>query len=321
GRVVPLDDVITDEMHDDIEQSVWVQGMADGKTYMMPYYMLQNTLCYNKELFRQAGLEKYLTDEEKIQSWTLEEWEEILKTLREELPASVYPMMMYAKNNQGDTHIMTLLRSHGSRFFDENHNFNLETKEGIAALQWIKDCYDAGYYPIGAENLEISETTLLRENGQLVISHINNTKANPDLGLVNYPSIDGKGYATCFISGFEVFDNGDERKVQVAKDFLSFFYSQEDLMDVSTCGLPVSNAVFERHGDDIYMLKAYQDNTVNVVDFMENNPNWLGVRDRFYTHIYDLLTGKRTPEEVAADLDEDCNAAIEEGRSNSKLHS
>ncbi len=319
GRVVPLDDIITDELRSDIDQVIWNQGVIDGRTYMMPYYTLQNTLCYSKELFRQAGLDQYVTDEEVIQSWTLEEWEEILSTLREELPPLVYPMMMYAKNNQGDTHIMTLLRSHGSSIFDENHNFHLNTEEGIAALTWIKDCYDAGYYPIGAENLEISETTMLRENGQLAIGHINNTKAKPEFGLVNYPSVDGKGYATSFVYGFEVFDNGDESRVQAAKDFLTFFYSQDDLMDVSTCGLPVSSAVFERHAGDIYMLKAYQNNVGNVVDFMENNPNWLGVRDRFYTHIYDLLTGERTPEQVAADLDADCNAAIEEGRKNSKL--
>ena len=43
----------------------------------------------------------------KIQSWTPEEWEHILSTLAAELPEMTYPMMMYAKNDQGDTHIMT----------------------------------------------------------------------------------------------------------------------------------------------------------------------------------------------------------------------
>lgn len=37
---------------------------------------LQNTYVYNKALFREAGLERYLTDERRIQSWTIEEWEE-----------------------------------------------------------------------------------------------------------------------------------------------------------------------------------------------------------------------------------------------------
>lgn len=320
GRVVPLDDVITDELRNDIDMMSWAQSQVEGKTYMMPYYTLQNTLAYNKNLFKDAGLFAYCSEEETIQSWTLEEWEEILATLKDKLPELSYPMMMYAKNNQGDTHIMVLLRSHGSSFFDEEHNFNLNTEEGIEALRWLKDCYDAGYFPTGAENMEISENSLLRDNNQLAVFQINNSRRNPDWGYVNFPSVDGNGYATSFLSGFEVFDNGDEKKIQVAKDFLRFFYSNDELMDVSACGLPVSAKVMDRHMDDVYMLEAYQKNAENVVDFTENNPDWTTIRGEFYTHIYDLLTGVRTPEQVAADIDAECNAILEEGRKNSVLH-
>lgn len=320
GRVVPLDDVITDELKNDIDMMSWTQSQVEGKTYMMPYYTLQNTLAYNKNLFKDAGLFAYCSEEETIQSWTLEEWEEILATLKDKLPELSYPMMMYAKNNQGDTHIMVLLRSHGSSFFDEEHNFNLNTEEGIEALRWIKDCYDAGYFPTGAENMEISENSLLRDNNQLAVFQINNSRRNPDWGYVNFPSADGKGYATSFLSGFEVFDNGDEKKIQAAKDFLRFFYSNDELMDVSACGLPVSAKVMDRHMDDVYMLEAYQKNAENVVDFTENNPDWTTIRGEFYTHIYDLLTGVRTPEQVAADIDAECNAILEEGRKSSVLH-
>lgn len=244
----------------------------------------------------------------------------ITEEMKAELPDMCYPMTMYAKNNQGDTHIMVLLRSRGSLFFDKNHNFNLNTKEGIETLEWIKNCYDADYFPMGAENMEISENSMLRDNNQLAIFHINNSKKNPEWGYVNFPSMDGKGYATSFISGFEIFDNGNEKKIQTAKDFLKFLYADEKLMDISACGLPVSQAVTKRHINDVYMLEAYQNNTKNIVDFTENNPNWSGVREVFYTHIYDLLTGKRTPKEVAADIDKDCNTAIEKGRQNSTLH-
>ncbi|MDO5829221.1 MAG: hypothetical protein Q4Q25_03620, partial [Methanocorpusculum sp.] len=57
-----------------------------------------------------------------------------------------------------------------------------------------------------------------------------------------------------------------------------------------------------------------------VVDYQMNNPNWLGVRAAFWPHINALLTGEETAAEAAAGLDADCNAAIEEGYSNSKLH-
>ena len=146
GRVVPLDDMITEEMRADVDDALWKMSQVDGKTYMLPYYSLQNTLIYNKDLFRQCGLAEYIGVDGVIQSWTPEEWEHILSTLAANLPDMTYPMLMYAKNDQGDTHIMTLLRSKGSHFFDENGRFNLNTEEGIAALQWIADSYQKSYY-------------------------------------------------------------------------------------------------------------------------------------------------------------------------------
>ncbi|MFR5584183.1 MAG: ABC transporter substrate-binding protein [[Clostridium] scindens] len=169
GRVVPLDDIITEEMRADVDDMLWKMSQVDGKTYMLPYYSLQNTLIYNKNLFRQCGLEEYIGEDGTIQSWTPEEWERILSTLAEKLPEMTYPMLMYAKNDQGDTHIMTLLRSKGSPFFDENGRFHLNTEEGIAALQWIADSYQKGYFPDGCENMEIIDCSDLFTNDQLAI--------------------------------------------------------------------------------------------------------------------------------------------------------
>ena len=62
------------------------------------------------------------------------------------------------------------------------------------------------------------------------------------------------------------------------------------------------------------MMEAYSDNSTNVVDFLNNTPNWEGVRAVFYPNIQDLYRGSKTPSEVAAAIDESCNAAIAQGR-------
>lgn len=324
GRVVPLDDIITDAMRNDIDSASWKMSQVNGKTYMLPYYSLQNTLCFNKQLFRQCGLDEYIGAEGEIQSWTLEEWEIILSVLAEKLPEMSYPMLMYAKNDQGDTHIMTLLRSRGSQFFDENGRFHINTPEGIAALQWIADSRQKGYFPAGCENLEINDCNSLFTNNQLAI-HMTNSASlmsfNLDTtGLVNFPSKDGAGYTTSFVTGFQVFDNGDEAKQKAAKAFVRYFYGNENLMDYAQIGIPASKAAAERVSDHVFLREAYTANAANTVDFTANNPNWRGVRNVFYPHIYELLAGTKTPEEVAAAIDADCNAAIEEGWASSKLH-
>ena len=38
-------------------------SQINGKTYILPYYSLQNTLCFNKDLFRQCGLEDVIGEE------------------------------------------------------------------------------------------------------------------------------------------------------------------------------------------------------------------------------------------------------------------
>ena len=324
GRVVPLDDIITEEMRADVDDMLWKVSQVDGKTYMLPYYSLQNTLIYNKNLFRQCGLEEYIGEDGTIQSWTPEEWERILSTLAEKLPEMTYPMLMYAKNDQGDTHIMTLLRSKGSPFFDENGRFHLNTEEGIAALQWIADSYQKGYFPDGCENMEIIDCSDLFTNDQLAIYMANSATSliidRDGAGLVNFPSLDGKGYNTSFVTGFAIFDNGDQEKIQVAKDFLRYFMSDEELMNYAQVGIPASKATIERVSEHIFMQEAYTANASNTVDFTANNPNWRGVRDVFYPHIHELLAGTKTPQEVAEAIDTDCNAAIETGWENSKLH-
>ena len=323
GRVIPLDDIIDDDWRSDVPTPYWQMSQLQEKTYMLPYLARQNVLGYNKDLFRQAGLEKYVTEQPDIQSWSPAEWDEVLSILAARLPQNTYAMAMYAKNEQSDTHTMTWIRSKGSHFFDAEHYFHLNAPEGIAGLQWLKDNYDQDYYPPKAENLVVRDCGKLFANGQLAIKMVNGPSAEAskkNIGLVNFPSADGHGLATTFVTGFEVFDNGDPVRLRVAKDFLKFFYHTEKYLDYSAGNMPVSTKVTEKYKDKIYRLDAFQKNTPHVIDFMEGNPNWRGVRRVFYLHIQDLLRGTRSPAEVAEDLDTDCNKAINVGREKSTLH-
>jgi multiple sugar transport system substrate-binding protein len=323
GRVVPLDDVIGAGLRRDIDDSYWKMGSARGRTYMLPFLARQNVLGYHRSMLRKAGLSKFVSDGEDIQSWTLDEWNEVLSTLAKRLPAGCYALAMYAANEQSDTHIMTYIRSHGSQFFDKNGRFDLETPQAVAALKWIKSNYDKGVYPPNCENLVARDCGNLFWNNQLAIKMINGPGADAedtDIGLVNFPGADGKGLATAFVTGFEVFDNGDPARVKAAKDFLRFFYGSEKYMDYSAGNMPVSARVTGKYKDRIYRLASFKKNEDLVVDFMHNNPNWRGVRAIFYKHIQELLTGAKTPQQTAAALDRDCNAAIEQGRREGKLH-
>ncbi|MCM1186266.1 MAG: extracellular solute-binding protein [Lachnoclostridium sp.] len=325
GRVVPLDDIISDELRSDIDDASWAMSRANGKTYMMPYLSMQNILIYNKVLFKDCGLEKYVVDTVMIQNWTLEEWTDILDTLAGNLPERAYPMMMYGKNNQGDTHIMSYIRAFGSPIFDESGHFDFESEEAVRALEWLQTGVDRGWYPPHCENLEISDCNELFSNNQLAIHIFNNANFTlydnmGNYGYVNFPG----NVATSFVTGFEVFDNGDELKVQAAKDFIKYIYENDKWLELSAGNIPSSRRVSEKYQDQITMLNEFTQNAVNVVDFMNNSPNWQGndtsVRSVFWPHIHELLAKSVTPRECAKMLDESCNAALDAGWESSRLH-
>lgn len=325
GRVVSLDDMITEEVRNDIDPAAWDISQIDGKTYMMPFLHMQNILIYNKELFRDCGLDEYCNTGTEIQSWSTDQWETILDTLAEKLPKNIYPLAMYGKNNQGDTHIMSYIRAFGSTIFDEDGNFNFQSEEAVKALTWIQNGVSRGWYAPHPENLEMKDNSELFANKQLAIYAFNNANTTlyddvNNYGFVNYPV----STATSFPNGFEVFDNGNADKINTAKDFIKFIYDTDELLELSAGNLPVSQKVSDKYADKITMLSEFSKNAVNVVNFMNNSPNWQGnddsVRSVFYPHIHELLAGDFTPEECAAALDRDCNAALKAGRENSKLH-
>lgn len=318
GYMVPLDDIIDDEIRADISDRIWSEGMYQGKTYMYPFSHLPNTLAYNVKLFQEAGLEKYISEEGTIANWSLEDWNIILDTLAEKLSSTQFPMMMYAKNNQGDTHIMVLLRAFGCSFFADDGSFCVNTPEGVKALKWIQDGVGRGWFPPASENLQISDMMDLFNNNQLAVCMMNPTNQiffdqnGIEVRKVNFPSVNGTGLSTTFVSGFGVFDNKDEKRIKVAKDFVKFVCNDTELQKASLPNIPARLSQQERFRDEIAMKDAYAANESTLVNFTGNLPNWTGVRAVFYQQIHNLLTGEKTPEEVAADIDEACNAAVKQ---------
>ena len=220
---------------------------------------------------------------------------------------------------------MTLMRAYGSPIFDEAGNFDVESREAVQALEWIQEGVSKGWYPPHPENLEISDCNELFSNGQLSIYTFNNASFVlydniEDYGFVNFPG----NLATSFVTGFEVFDNGDDIKTKAAKDFILYIYENEEWLDISAGNIPACRSVAEKYKDQINMLEEFVLNAENVVDFMNNSPNWQGndtsVRSVFWPGIHDMLSGAITPQECAETLNKSCNEALQTGRENSRLH-
>lgn len=320
GWLLPLEDVVDEELRADIDASIWKQNTIGGHVYTIPFHQLQNTLMVNRSMMQAAGLQEYIPEGDQVAHWSTEDFNNICGELKDSITdENTFAFMMYAANNQGDSHIMTLLRAYGCRLFDGNGRFAVNTPEGIRALTWIKELDAQGITPLGAENLELLDCVNLFYNEQLAICMGNLTNLwdsrnrGIDVFIANFPSLSGEGYCTASSNGLCLLDNGDENKIRVAKDFLRFLYSDEEIMQYTLGTLPVRHSIIDEHQDEIWMLKAYGDNMSNAVYNVQDNLNWQGVRDVFYIQIQELLSGKKSPEEAAAAIDGSCNEALELG--------
>lgn len=328
GRLVPLNEIITDNLKGDLGSDFEQLNMIDGKIYTAPFGRLPTVFVYNAGLFRQAGLDEYIGGKTEISDWSIEEWNTILAALKANLPENTYPMMMYGASTNGDMVNMMLLRMFGNPFFDENGNACINDEKGIQALRWILENNEKGYYPPGAENLDLMDCFELFCNGQLAIYFGNNvifsifSERDIDARYVLYPSLNDRGMSFDFTYTFAVFDNNDEKRIEVSKDFLRFLYSNEELFDLNvTSGiLPSLSSSAKRQKEAIPLLEEWEAIKDTKVDFTNNSPNYPGIREAFYPEITAMLANIQTPEETAQKLDEKINAAIAKGRMEGQLH-
>lgn len=133
GQVVPLESFVQEGILDlsDIPESNLYEGKYNGQLYGIPMSIQTFCIIYNKYLFDLAGVE-YPTDD-----WTWEEYEEILRKLKEGLPEQIYP-----SGDLRSAEIVTMLMIHqqggsyltpsGEMNFQEQIRKPLELFQGYA---------------------------------------------------------------------------------------------------------------------------------------------------------------------------------------------
>ncbi|CAI6082230.1 hypothetical protein PAECIP112173_03488 [Paenibacillus sp. JJ-100] len=337
GAMVPLNDIVDEAAKEDIDQSYWDAVTFGDDIYFYPFQHNPGTLAYNADMFRAAGLEKYIGGENDIQTWTLAEYEEILKGLKENLPKDKYsnthPMSLFALNTQGDTWNLAYLRMFGNKFFDEEGNIVLDDANGVKAVAWLKDLKDGGYTNPGPESVSSNDANGMFQNQQLAISFsnpmlFNNTKADMESGklnkfdvrLANIPSESGDPLSFTYVVGASVFQSKDEKKVEAAKDFVKFFSTDPELVKSSVNSIPVRSSVVEEFKDEKPLFAAYDKNSQYLFNFTGNVPGYSQLREVLYPELQALYTGAKTPEEVAKDYQTKGNQVIQMNKESSVIY-
>lgn len=337
GALLPLTDIIDDEARADIDESYWENVTFGDDVYFYPFQHMPGTLVYNADMFRDAGLEDYIGGEDEIKTWTIDELEEILYGVKENLPrdkyTNAYPMSLFAVNNQGDTWNLAYLRMFGNDVYDDDGNLVFDDENGVKALEWLKKIYDEELTNPGAESVSSNDALAMFQNEQLAVSFTNSVLFNNkladmengeapefDMRLANIPSISGDPLSFTYVTGAAIFDTEDEKRIEVSKDFVKFFSTDEELVKSSKNGVPVRTSVADQFKDENPLFEAYDENAQYMFDFTGSVPGYNQLREVLYPELQALFTGEKSPEEAAKGYHEKGNDVISESREDSVIY-
>lgn len=322
GVISPLDDIIDKDTKKDIPKTIWNNVEIEGKTYFYPFSHNPGTLVYNAEMFKQAGLDKYIGGENEIVTWSQDDLTEILTALKQKLP-DVSPFGLWAKNNQGDTWTMSYLRMEGNKFFGKDNKLVVNEKDGVSALTYLNDLRKKGLTTSGPESLTSNDVNAMFQNKQVAVSFTNavlfsNIKNDMENGKVGkfdmrLANIPGKKQPTSFtyVTSSVAFNTGNKEKMAAAKDFIKFYSTDKELVKASRNSLPVRTSVINELKSELPYLPAYEKNAQYIINFSNNVPGYSELRNALFPQIQAVFTDASKPQEAMDEFVQQGNQILE----------
>lgn len=331
GSIVPITDLITDADRQDIAEGIWENCVIEDEVFIFPFAHMPGTLIYNADMFKEAGLEDKIGGEYEIKTWSPDEFKAILTTLKEKLP-NVYPMSLWAMNNQADTWNLTYLRMFGNEFFGPDGKLIVNQESGVKGLTYIADLHKNGLTVPGPESLTSNDCNAMFQNKQIVVSFTNSTLLKNlqtdmaagtiekfDARLANIPG-DPEPKSFTYVSGFLAMNTKDDARIAAAKEFIKYVSTDKELVVASKNTLPVRKSVTEQVGAEMPYLAAYTENAKYIFNFSNNMPGYNELRNVLFPELQAVYTGQKTPQEAMDSYVEAGNKVIEEGRTKSVIY-
>lgn len=327
GLLVPLNDMFTEEIINDISPALMKQSMVGDTIYMYPFNTGSFMMAVNKTLFEKIGALDYLPLDRPDRTWTLEEYERALRVVKERAPA-VIPSGFYAKSSAGDQGTRGYLTNLGAtRFLTEDYSaVAINSEGGVRALEWVVKAAEEGLIAPGAASMAASDHNDLFLQGKMAFainySAVLKSLFEPDKKedfediLLPYPTPDGSPpKLEPFLGGLAVFDNGDPARAEAAKKLIDFIvndpeWSRKNL--IQTGDLSARNSI-----TDLYEGSEYKYSEL-ARKFITDPPTiadgYAEIRTLWFPALQNALLGTMTPKEALDDFARKANEVIAKAR-------
>jgi multiple sugar transport system substrate-binding protein len=335
GLIADITD-ITVPVQDQMYKSSYDATLINEKSYMIGLYQSYFGLLYNADIFREAGLEQYVTSGEiEIATWTLDELEMILATLAQHFKGTEkYPMPLFAASAQADTYMLNWLNMYGGHMWENGYSSSGSDENVIAALDRMIYWNQQGWTNsnvITKDGTEVSPD-FANQMSAICSGQYTNYTANKDsmesgkvtpfdMRIAAVPQkINGTDTYTManYIYGASVMNNGNEDETAVAKEFIRWLLQdQESLTAINTNAIPCFTAITEAASVENPLYTEYTKFEPNIWDFTGGVAGYVATRSTLFPELQAAFSGEKTSAEALASYSENANEIIQEYMDNS----
>jgi len=237
GVLSPLDDIVNPVASTIAPGLLNGSKGGDGKYYMYPIHTGVFPMAFNKEMLEDLGLLDMLPYKTADRTWTVAQYEALLRALKDKLPKGVTPGVFFAKSSAGDQASRAFLANlygNANLLNAARTEYTMNSPAAVKNLDWTVNAIKNGLLTNGSA-LAASDAIDLFVYGNAahaILFSTLNDKLNKDkksykgkpftVIYMPFPNDTGKPALEYLIGGPCVFNNGDPQKVEAAKKFIQF---------------------------------------------------------------------------------------------------
>lgn len=321
GKLANLNDMFTSEMKNDVNNENILDACSDGQNYWMyPLSSAPFTMAVNKTILEKEGLMD-MVPTTGDRTWTTEEYTK----LNEALKAKGYKnSIVFASGQGGDQGSRAFVSNlYSSSITNEDlTEYTINNDNGVKALEYVYNQVKAGNIENGSafnggEAIEqfvsgAVTSTLLWAPVNAINNKDTMSASNVEALALPLPSDDGVPELEYLVNGFCVFDNNDDNKVAISKEFIKFLCDDSEWGPknvVASKAFPVRQSFGNLYPGDSEMefyasMSKYYSKYYNTIDgFATMRPAW-------FSNLQALMIGDKNAKKAADDFVLEANESI-----------
>ncbi|MET3807977.1 multiple sugar transport system substrate-binding protein [Nakamurella sp. UYEF19] len=231
GQLLDLTSHVDKSFGDRFTPAAWAAVQNAAKPYGVPHHTDTSAILYNKAALQSAGITSVPTTLDK--AWTWDEFQQVLQTLRKNMPSTKYP---FAYNWQGNgvTRWLSWLFEGNGRFLSTDLiQPAIDSDAGRAAIDFTKSFFPQRFVPPNsstksstlAADLWYSQTTAMVSSGAFAIPDATKTLTF-EWGATFSPR---KSRAASDFGGNALVATATTKQPALAASFLDYLTQQEQM--------------------------------------------------------------------------------------------